>query len=519
MNNFFKKGAVGLLTFFITFLTLAGFVPNAATTTDVLNASNNIVIQLNNSVSTLAPTNSSAVITASKFNGPLNGNASTATLATNLQGTIPASQVVGALTNNQSGLNLSGSFTGNGYGLTNLTLTSSNWVNTGSTYPTNVQAISIIAGDPGLQGLYVLVAPSVLTNLYTQLFSGATIAFKQQNGTNWILSNPYGPPYDTTYWIITSTTNTSGSAYNNSTFWQVGFQTYNPCNPCWVGQPGQPAWIPNPSGNQPLLTGTTPPILVYSVLTNSIVAPSASFGNTYTGSSVIQKATLLNGPGVVQDAINNGPTGVGHPLELDLMGGTNLPVQGQSVWGALRRPCFDFFMTPWVYNTPGTTETGIVQEVQAVMSLPAYQHFTNNGFVPLLEMQQGGMYRRSSSGYVSWCTNGYPSGPAFLPAFCASNGITPLYDFYFNTFAHIPTGASGVCICLSNNNGTIFPYTNVGNVITPSTYTNYVIWSESTMSENLQNDIHYLVTNGWTGLEVADSLTSSYFGVYQEQLQ
>ena len=65
------------------------------------------------------PTN----LTVYQINGNLNGNASTATLATNLQGTIPASQVVGALTNNQSGLNLSGSFTGDGSGLTNIPAT------------------------------------------------------------------------------------------------------------------------------------------------------------------------------------------------------------------------------------------------------------------------------------------------------------------------------------------------------------------------------------------------------------
>jgi len=104
------------------------------------------------------------------FTGRMNGNATTATTATNLAGNILASQVMGALTNNQTGLNLSGTFTGNGSGLTNTANTAQigqlfSWTN--GTWQSFTNTFSIMGTAPTVTNgiiYYPAVNPGVLTN-------------------------------------------------------------------------------------------------------------------------------------------------------------------------------------------------------------------------------------------------------------------------------------------------------------------------------------------------------------------
>jgi len=375
--------------------------------------------------------------------------------------------------------------------------TTTNYVAIGTANPGTVLGIKTINANAGLNGDYLPYWPTVITNIY----GSGEMVFKQSGGTNYLMTNPYGA--ENGAWLFTATTNTSGGAYYNGAFWQGQAANSSQANPCWFGQFGQPAWTANPSGNQSALVGTAPPVCFFNTYTNSVTAPAATFGTVYAGNLTGNASNLVNvtisgqqtAYGVAQVGIN---LGTNYSMELNIAGATNVALSGQAQWGALMKPCFNILMIGALTNSPGATETGIVQCVQAIETLPSWSHLTN-WFQPIVEIQQGMFMRRSSTGQLQWNTNQYPSGPSFIPNFLHTNGFTlnPIYDFYCTSWGHIPPGASGVCMNTIGGSSTNYIYTNTSGTITPSFLTNLTSYSDLTLPETMLADAKFLQTNGW----------------------
>ena len=181
--------------------------------------------------------NETSVTLSGTFTG--NGGGLTGLNATNLSGTIPlAAMPTNAVTNNASGVTLSGTFSGNGGGLTNLNATNLSGRIPLAAMPTN----AVTNNESGVElGKFVVQADDAGANPDAQQF-----VIKGQSNSNMQLEIGYKTPatYATNYASIQAYLQLSGSRplVLQPAGGNVGIGATNPANLLVVGTSASPAY-------------------------------------------------------------------------------------------------------------------------------------------------------------------------------------------------------------------------------------------------------------------------------------
>ena len=347
-------------------------------------------------------------------------SAGTAELANGLNGTLPAAQLPSvAVTNDEAGVNLSGSFTGNGRTLTNLQIANlTTPVGVPNTNSLILSGFSFGDTNNGVPGVGTNLNLSFLNGTWTLGANGA-----YHLGTNGIFYEPTGNnAFGSPCWFVTNAAEKDISTpVTVAAFFSIpaGPAVSSP-NPVYDGISGlsiagSVVWPTNvvmaslnPNASNFFFTGQfNSPVVVIQGGNQLTISPTASGGaviSTSDGSSIVVSNGTLQVPNLQTSGllVTNLPPS-GNTIAQQLMPACPLTVNSYSHW------------QPLPGNPPN--ENGLTNEMLQM---------STNGMVAAgynWYFLDDGWGARDSQNNLVWQTNNFPHGLPWLIGFAHSLGI------------------------------------------------------------------------------------------------